>query len=159
VGEVERTLLPLPVELVTPVPPLATGRVPVTPEVSGKPVQLVSVPDDGVPKAGVTKTGEVESTLLPLPVELVTPVPPFATGRVPVTPVVSGKPVQLVSVPEVGVPKIGVTSVGEVESTLLPLPVELVTPVPPFATGRVPEISPTGTDALAVITVVPLAFT
>ena len=44
-------------------------------------------------------------------------VPPFATGRIPVTPVVRGKPVQLVSVPEVGVPKIGVTKVGEVART------------------------------------------
>ena len=66
------------------------------------------------------------------------PVPPFATGRVPVTPVVSGRPVAFVSVPEVGVPKIGVTSVGLVDRTTLPVPVEVVTPVPPFATGSVP---------------------
>lgn len=33
------------------------------------------------------------------------PVPPLATGSSPVTPVVSGKPVALVNVPEVGVPK------------------------------------------------------
>jgi hypothetical protein len=138
VGEVESTLLPLPVETVTPVPPLATARVPVTPEVSGKPTQLVSVPDDGVPKAGVTKTGEVESTLFPVPVEVDVPVPPLAAGRVPVTPVERGKPAQLVSVPEVGVPNRGVTSVGETESTLLPVPVEVDVPVPPFAAGRVP---------------------
>lgn len=34
-----------------PLPPLATGKTPVTPVVKGKPVKLVAVPDDGVPKA------------------------------------------------------------------------------------------------------------
>ena len=40
------------------VPPLATGRMPVTPVVSGSPVTLVITPEAGVPNAGVTKTGE-----------------------------------------------------------------------------------------------------
>jgi hypothetical protein len=133
VGEVASALAPLPVEVVTPVPPFATGKVPVTPVVRGKPVQLVSVPEVGVPKTGVTKVGEVASALAPLPVEVVTPVPPFATGRVPVTPVVKGKPVQLVSVPEVGVPKIGVTKVGEVAKTSAPDPVSPVTAAARFA--------------------------
>jgi hypothetical protein len=44
----------------------------------------------------------------------------------------------LVSVADVGVPKIGVTSVGEVDNTLLPEPVLVVTPVPPLATANVP---------------------
>ena len=35
-------------------------------------------------------------------------------------------------------PRIGVTSVGDVDSTVLPVPVEVVTPVPPLATGSVP---------------------
>jgi hypothetical protein len=40
----------------------------------------------------------------------------------------------------VAAPSIGVTKVGLVESTLLPEPVEVVTPVPPLATGNaVPE--------------------
>ena len=34
-----------------PVPPLATGSKPVTPVVKGKPVRLVAVPLEGVPKA------------------------------------------------------------------------------------------------------------
>ena len=59
------------------------------------------------------------------------PVPPLATGSVPVTPVVNGSPVALVSVADVGVPRIGVTNVGLVERTLLPVPVLVVTPVPP----------------------------
>jgi hypothetical protein len=138
IGEFAKTFAPVPVEVVTPVPPLATGRTPVTPVVSGKPVQLVSVPEDGVPNTGVTRVGEFDKTFEPVPVDVVTPVPPLATGSVPVTPVVSGRPVQLVSVPEVGVPKIGVTRVGEVERTFEPDPVDVVTPVPPLATGNVP---------------------
>ena len=34
-----------------PVPPLATGNKPVTPVVNGRPVALVRVPLDGVPRA------------------------------------------------------------------------------------------------------------
>lgn len=54
---------------------LATGSVPVTPVVSGRPVALVSTAADGVPSAGVTSVGLVLSTLLPEPVEVVTPCP------------------------------------------------------------------------------------
>jgi hypothetical protein len=137
--------VPLPISkapfagvVVRPVPPFAIGRVPVTPVVKGKPVALVNVADVGVPKTGVTSVGEVDNTLLPEPVEVVTPVPPLATGKVPVTPVVNGSPVKLVATPEAGVPSAGVTSVGDVESTTEPVPVLVVTPVPPFATGRIP---------------------
>lgn len=42
------------------------------------------------------------------------PVPPLPTPRVPVTPVVKGKPVALVNTPEAGVPSAGVVKVGEV---------------------------------------------
>ena len=63
------------------------------------------------------------------------PVPPFATGSVPVIPVVKGRPVAFVSVTEVGVPSKGVTKVGLVDKTTLPVPVEVVTPVPPEVTG------------------------
>lgn len=163
VGLAFKTTAPVPLEVVTPVPPLATGRVPVTlvvkfakvvevvpvpplaigkvpvtPVVSGSPVQLVNVPEEGVPRTGVVRVGLVDKTTLPVPVEVVTPVPPLATGKVPVTPVVKGNPVQLVKVPEEGVPKTGVTSVGLVDNTVLPDPVEVVTPVPPLATGKVP---------------------
>jgi hypothetical protein len=58
-----------------------------------------------------------------------------------VTPVVKGKPVKLVATPEVGVPSKGVTNVGDVDNTLLPEPVDVVTPVPPLATARVPVTS------------------
>lgn len=64
----------------------------------------------------------------------------FVTGKLPVTPVDNGKPVALVSVPDVGVPRIGVTKVGDVDKTVSPVPVLVVTPVPPFKTGNaVPE--------------------
>ena len=46
---------------------------------------------------GVVKTGLVDNTTLPVPVELVTPVPPLATDKVPVVPATIGKPVALVS--------------------------------------------------------------
>ena len=104
---------PFAVNDVSPVPPLATGNVPVTPVVKGNPVAFVRVTLVGVPNTGVTNVGDVLSTLLPEPVDVVTPVPPLATGSVPVTPVVNGKPVQLVSVPLAGVPSAGVVKVGD----------------------------------------------
>jgi len=120
------------------VPPFAIGNTPVTPVVNGRPVKFVATPDIGVPRIGVTNVGDVLSTTEPEPVDVVVPVPPFKTGRVPVTPVVNGKPVALVRTTDEGVPSAGVTSVGEVLSTTDPVPVEVVTPVPPFSTGRVP---------------------
>ena len=65
--------------------------------------------------------------------------PPLAIGKIPVTPVLRGKPLALVNVIDVGVPRIGVTSVGDVDRTFDPEPVDVVTPVPPFATFNVPD--------------------
>ena len=48
-------------------------------------------------------------------------------------------PVMLVPTKVDGVPKFGVTKVGDVDKTTLPEPVAVVTPVPPLATGSVPE--------------------
>jgi hypothetical protein len=130
---------------------------PLTPVAIGKPVAFVKVALDGVPRAGVTSVGLLANTKEPVPVSLVTaaarlaelgvprkvatpepklviPVPPLATGKVPVTPVVSGKPVALVRVADEGVPNAGVTSVGLLDRTLLPVPVDVPTPVPPFVT-------------------------
>jgi hypothetical protein len=50
------------------VPPLAIGRVPVTPVVSGSPVRLVAIPLEGVPNAGVVSEGLMDITTLPVPV-------------------------------------------------------------------------------------------
>jgi hypothetical protein len=55
-----------------------------TPVEIGKPVHELNVPELGVPKTGVTNVGDVFKTTLPVPVLDVTPVPPFATGTVPV---------------------------------------------------------------------------
>jgi hypothetical protein len=130
---------------------------PLTPVAIGKPVAFVKVALDGVPRAGVTNVGLLANTKAPVPVssdtaaarlaelgvprkvatpepKLVIPVPPLATGKVPVTPVVSGKPVALVRVADEGVPNAGVTSVGLLDRTLLPVPVDVPTPVPPFVT-------------------------
>ena len=110
--------------VVWPVPPLAMGSVPVTPVVKGSPVALVRVTLVGVPRMGVTKVGEVLKTFEPDPVDVVTPVPPFVTANVPVTPVDKGKPVALVNVTLVGVPRIGVINVGDVaKATTVPEPV------------------------------------
>jgi hypothetical protein len=116
VGLVARTKLPEPVEDVVPVPPEATGSVP------------------------VVRTDVLEAYTAPFAVNDARPVPPLPVASVPVTPVLSGRPEQLESVPLVGVPRTGVTSVGLEDRTTLPVPVEVVTPVPPLATGRaVPE--------------------
>jgi hypothetical protein len=134
-----------PVSVATPVPPRATVRVPVVPPTIGKDVQLVRSPELGVPKAGVTKVGDVANTKDPEPVSFVTAAAKLALVGVsknvatpvprPVTPVENGRPVQLVNVPEVGVPKTGVTNVGDVLNTVFPVPVDVVTPVPPEVTG------------------------
>ena len=56
-------------------------------------------------------------------------VPPFAMGSVPVTPVVKGKPVAFVSVPDDGVPKAPpLTTKAPAEPTATPKAV--TTPVP-----------------------------
>jgi hypothetical protein len=78
VGLVAKTKAPVPVSSVTAVRRLADDGVakkvatpaprPLMPVDTGKPVALVSVAEEGVPKAGVTKVGEVARTLLPVPV-------------------------------------------------------------------------------------------
>ena len=112
------------------------------------PVIFVPINAEGVPKAGVTSVGLVANTLAPLPVSSVKAAAKLAEEGVaknvatfapkPLTPVLIGSPVALVKVAEVGVPKTGVIKVGLVESTTEPVPVETVTPVPPFTTGSVP---------------------
>ena len=52
----------------------------------------------------------------------------------PDTPVDIGSPVAFVKVAELGVPNAGVIKVGLVFKTTLPVPVDVVVPVPPFTT-------------------------
>jgi hypothetical protein len=161
VGELAKTKAPVPVssetaearfaelgvarKVATPVPR------PETPVLIGKPVALVKVPLEGVPRAGVTKVGLLANTKAPLPVSSVTAEAKLADDGVPkkvatpvpkpLTPVDIGNPVAFVKVPEAGVPNAGVTNVGEFDNTTLPVPVAVVTPVPPLRTGRVPVMS------------------
>ena len=59
------------------------------------------------------------------PESVVAFVPPLAIGSVPVTPVVRGRPVALVSTPEAGVPRAGVVRVGLVRVLLVRVSVVL----------------------------------
>lgn len=77
-GDVAKTNAPEPVSSVTAAAKFDDEGVaknvatlaakPDTPVDIGKPVQFVSVPEDGVPKAGVTKVGDVAKTRFPEPV-------------------------------------------------------------------------------------------
>jgi hypothetical protein len=156
VGLVAKTKSPEPVSSVTAEAKLALEGVakkvatfvprPETPVAIGRPVAFVKVPLDGVPNAGVTSVGLVANTKEPVPVSSVTADARLADDGVaknvatsvpkPLTPVEIGRPVAFVNVTLAGVPSVGVTSVGEVDRTVLPVPVEVVTPVPPFATGK-----------------------
>jgi hypothetical protein len=62
--------------------------------------------------------GVSRNVAIPAPNDVM-PVPPLATGSVPVMPVVRGNPVQLVRVPEPGVPRAGVVNVGLVNVLLV----------------------------------------
>ena len=114
-----------------PILKLATGVVEVTTngavpmatvEVSGPETdKLVPV---AAPIFGIVSIGEADNTTFPVPVAVVTPVPPLRTGKVPVTPVVNGNPVMFVATPEAGVPKFGVINVGELAKTTAPVPVD-----------------------------------
>jgi hypothetical protein len=149
----KKVATPAPNEVI-PVPPLATGRVPVTPVVRGRPVTLVITPEAGVPRAGVTSeaevmVGEVPNTSEPEPVSSVTAAARLAELGVPKkvatpvprpdTPVLIGRPVALVRVAEAGVPRTGVTSVGEVANTSEPVPVSSVTAARRLAELGVPR--------------------
>jgi len=149
VGDVPKTRAPVPVSSVTAVIKLALDGVvknvatpvpnPLIPEDTGSPVQLVNVPELGVPNTGVTNVGDVANTKDPVPVSLVTAVIKLALEGVakkvatpvpkPLIPEDTGNPVQFVNVPEVGVPNTGVVSVGDVANTSKPVPVSLVTAV------------------------------
>jgi hypothetical protein len=97
---------------------------------------LTKLPLAGVPKAGVTKVGDVANTNAPVPVSSVTVAAKFALDGVaknvaipvanPLTPVLIGNPVAFVKTPLDGVPSAGVVSVGDVSVT----PAKVVTVAP-----------------------------
>lgn len=133
-------------------------------------MQLVNVPLDGVPSAGVTNVGEVANTKAPVPVSSVTAANRLALDGVakkvatpvpnPETPDPTGRPVQLVKTPLDGVPKSGVTSVGLVALTGAPVPVAVVhtgsAVVPPPTSIWL--VVPAGSVCKAPVAVVPAAI-
>ena len=96
-------------------------------------VPVLKLPALGIPKLGVTSTGEIDNTTLPLPVLVLTPVPPFVIG--------SGVPLKLIAkVPlEVIGEPLTLKNDGTLNATLVTVP----PPVPP-------------PDTVAQLTVVPL---
>ena len=96
----------------------------------------------------------------PLAIAVVFPV--LVTTPVKSALVVTVEAVKLVAVPVilvptkvVGVPRLGDVNVGDVESTTAPVPVLVLTPVPPFATGSMPETAVVK-DTLVIVLLVPL---
>ena len=57
---------PAAVKNAMPVPPLAVGRIPVTPVVNGRPVRLVATPEAGVPRAGATSACPLGRVTVPV---------------------------------------------------------------------------------------------
>ena len=84
---------------------------------------------------------------------VVAPVPPFAIGKVPVTPVVKGKPVAFVNTPDAGVPKAGAVKVGEVKVLFVKVSVPAKVAKVPEAAGKViavPVPATAGAEMVAV---------
>jgi hypothetical protein len=104
--------------------------------VRGSPVAFVRTAALGVPRFGVTKTGEVANTAEPVPVSFVRAAKRLALVGVarnvatpvpnPDTPVLIGRPVAFVSTPADGVPIFGVVNTGLVANTASPVPVSSV---------------------------------
>jgi hypothetical protein len=100
-----------------PAAALSLVVVPITPDVEVK-AMLVAL---AAPRTGVTNVGLVVKEIAPEPLTftpnaVATPVPN------PDIPVLAGKPVQFVRVPDVGVPKTGVVKEGEVVPAKEPVP-------------------------------------
>ena len=107
---------------------------------------IVIAPDAFVMEIPVPAVNVERVNPVPFPISrapfagvVVSPVPPLAIGKVPVTPVESGKPVAFVKVTDVGVPRIGVTNVGLVANTFAPVPVSSVSKAARFALVGVPR--------------------
>jgi hypothetical protein len=132
-----------------PVPPLATGRVPVTPEVKDILLIVLLLPlivlfvkvSDPAKEANVAfEDGNVIVVpSVPASVTELFAVSVFPFAIVSVDEVAGAVITTLLILVAVATPNAGVVRVGEVDKTTLPEPVELVTPVPPLATGSVPE--------------------
>jgi hypothetical protein len=149
-GVVERTLAPVPVLAVAPVPPYNGFREPEvmafalvvengTPFCVNDPVKLILLAET-VP----LNVGFEERATEPVPVAVVVPVPPIATATIPLVMLVPFKLVSPDPLPVIKpdavileVVKVPVI-VGFVDRTTEPVPVAILVPVPPLATARVP---------------------
>ena len=110
--------------VVAPVPPLATGNVPVTPVDKGNPVALVSIAEVGVPSAGVVNVGLVKVLLVSVSL-------PARVAKVPVV----GNVILVVFVEVKFV--VYAPVVVRLPPSVIVFPV-LATPVPPFAPNTIP---------------------
>jgi hypothetical protein len=143
--------MPVPKEVI-PVPPLATGKISLTPVVKERSVQFERLPDAGVPNAGVTNVGLVANTRAPVPVSSVMAAAKLALEGVarkaatllprPLIPVDTGRPVQLVRVPDEGVPSTPLLSTLElIAAAMLVNSVENSVPLITFAGLPVARVS------------------
>ncbi len=81
---------------------------------------------------------------------VVWPVPPLARGKVPVTPVDSGKSVALVNTKVVGVPRLGVVNIGDVNVLFVNVSVPAKVAKVPDAAGKVMVVVPATAGAANV---------
>ena len=163
VGVVPNTTAPDPVSSLTAPAKLADDGVarkvatplprPSIPVDTGRPVALVRVRAEGVPKLGVVSVGLVANTAAPVPVSSVSAALRLSELGVaknvptleprPVMPVETGNPVQLVSVPLAGVPRAGAVMVALLIVGAVRVAVVSVLPsmvVGSLASATVPEV-------------------
>jgi len=116
-------------------------------------VQLLYVPEVGVPKTGVVNDGLVERTTFPLPVEVVTPVPPLTTGNAVPDNVIANVPLVVIGEPVTD------KNDGTVAATLVTVPLPLLLNVVQSAELNAPRLVADAVGTFKVITgvVVPLA--
>lgn len=116
-------------------------------------VQLLNVPEVGVPKTGVVNDGLVERTTFPLPVEVVTPVPPLTTGNAVPDNVIANVPLVVIGEPATD------KNDGTVAATLVTVPAPLPLNVVQSAELSTPLLLAEAVGTFNVITgvVVPLA--
>ena len=101
-----------------------------------KPLALIVMTGIAVLEPVVPAVATVASVVA-LPTDVTSPV---RLALVVTVPAVSPEAVPVMFVPskKLGVPRFGVTSVGLLDSTTFVVPVDVVTPVPPLATTKVP---------------------
>ena len=92
-----------------------------------------------LPRIGVTNVGDVDSTVFPLPVDVVTPVPPLRTGNAVPLKVTANVPLVVIGLPETD------KNVGTDAATLVTVPLP-----PPNATPPTVAPSPLYTPPLVV---------